>query len=252
MAVKSLEICKERGIDCTIITCAMRWNFTHSHIDGLLKLARTYDTHIRINPFKPVQQEHLQVLPDMETFYDSFSYLMAQCKQVDLGEPLLASACSYSNGGCPCGRKSFRIHSITPDGKVPISPCVYLHEYKIGDLLVDDIFDVIYSPQFQIFRRRVANPAHISGCAGCNYLEYCRGGCAARSYLYNLHKRGMRSLFIKDPYCLRDYEQQAGNRMPVFPQKPSLPQDKILVHRDYLCTWIGEPLRQEEIFGDCP
>ena len=31
---------------------------------------------------------------------------------------------------CPCGRTSFRIHSITPTGEVHVSPCVYLHDYK--------------------------------------------------------------------------------------------------------------------------
>jgi hypothetical protein len=72
-------------------------------------------------------------------------------------------------------------------------------------------------------------------------LESCRGGCAARSYLHHLYDTGRRSLFVRDPYCLRDQEE-SGFDLPPFPQNPELPMDKILVHRDYLCTWIGEPI----------
>jgi radical SAM protein with 4Fe4S-binding SPASM domain len=166
---------------------------------------------------------------------------MNACDQVDLGEPLLATAAGHPGKGCPCGRTSFRIHSITPDGKVPVSPCVYLHDYKVGNLLTDDIFDIVGSPQFRSFRRRNGNPSAIAGCEGCEVIETCRGGCAARSYLHHLHEEGERSLFVKDPYCIVEARSEMGDAFPPFPQKPTLPVDKIMVHRDYLCTWIGEP-----------
>jgi radical SAM protein with 4Fe4S-binding SPASM domain len=244
-AEQALEICRAHDIDHTIIMCAMSWNFLPGHIDAILRLADRYDAHIRINPLKPVEKSHLAVLPDARMFYEGFSRLMAACDQVDLGEPLLATATGHPGAGCPCGRTSFRIHSITPDGTVPVSPCVYLHDYKVGDLLVDDIHEIVTSPQFRSFRRRNGNPAQVDGCAGCQYLQTCRGGCAARSYLHNLLETGRRSLFVRDPYCLRDYQAAANGDFPPFPQQPSLPQDKILVHRDYLCTWIGKPLASE-------
>jgi len=240
-ALKALRICQEYDIDRTIIMAAMSWNFSQKHIDGILELARVYSANIRVNPLKPVQTKHMEIMLTTESFYDGLSYLMSKCDQIDLGEPILASACSHPGQGCPCGRTSFRIHSITPDGKVPVSPCVYLHDYKVGDLLADDIFEIIHSHQFRSFRRRVANPQYVKGCKDCGYLSTCRGGCAARSYLINLHTTGNHSLFVKDPYCLRDYEEAAENGLPAFPQHPVLPNDRILVHRNYLCTWIGKP-----------
>jgi radical SAM protein with 4Fe4S-binding SPASM domain len=242
MAVRSLEICRAYGIDRTVIMCAMSWNFTARHIGQLLELACKYDAHVRINPLKPVERQHMLTLPSPRQFYQGFSLLLAGCSQVDLGEPLLAAACSHPGCGCPCGRKSFRIHSITPDCRVPVSPCVYMHEYKVGDLLTMDILDIVYSPAFRAFRRRNGNPGVIRGCAGCRYLTTCRGGCAARSYLHHLHEVGERSLYQKDPYCLAEAERGMADGFPVFPQHPSLPQDKVLVHKDYLCTWIGKPL----------
>lgn len=240
-AVEALEICRRHDIDRTIIMCAMAWNFTPAHIDAIADLARRYETNIRINPLKPVERAHMDVLPDTRAFYDGFSRLMAHCDQIDLGEPLLASATGHRGAGCPCGRTSFRIHSITPDGRVPVSPCVYLHDFKVGNLLTDDIFEIVGSPQFRSFRRRNGNPEVIPGCAGCSLIETCRGGCAARSYLHHLFEAGERTLFVKDPYCLRDYAARVEGAVPPFPQNPRLPTDKILVHRDYLCTWIGRP-----------
>jgi radical SAM protein with 4Fe4S-binding SPASM domain len=241
-AIKALEICEEYEIDHTVIMCAMTWNFTPAHIDAIVEIAKRHDAHIRINPLKPIEPSHLKSLPDTRMFYEGFGRLMAACEQVDLGEPLLAVATSHAGAGCPCGRTSFRIHSITPEGKVPVSPCVYVHDYKVGDLLRDEIRSIVYSPQFRTFRRRNANPHVVDGCAGCDFLEPCRGGCAARSYLHTLLKTGHRTLFARDPYCLRDYRAQANGDFPEFPQNPQLPEDKILVHRDYLCTWIGKPL----------
>ena len=240
-ALKALDICTDHGIDHTIIMCAMTWNFSGDHIDRLIEIAKAHDSHVRINPLKPVQKEHMATLPSRRMFYEGFSKLMNACNQVDLGEPLLATAAAHPGKGCPCGRTSFRIHSITPDGKVPVSPCVYLHDYKVGNLLTDDIFDIVNSPHFRTFRRRNGNPELVEGCAGCSEIETCRGGCAARSYLHHLHEHGERSLFVKDPYCIVEAREEMGDEFPSFPQRPHVPEDKVMVHRDYLCTWIGEP-----------
>ncbi len=241
-AIQALEICRRRQIDHTVILCAMNWNFSPAHIDAIVEIARRYDAHIRINPLKPVERRHMSAALDARQFYEGFARLMRQCEQVDLGEPLLATVCDHPGKGCPCGRTSFRIHSITPDGRVPVSPCVYLHEYKTGNLLADDVWDIVRSPQFRAFRRRNANPGAVAGCEGCAFVATCRGGCAARSYLHHLHEQGLRSLFVRDPYCLRDHRQSHNGDFPLFPRNPAISGDKILVHRDYLCTWIGKPL----------
>jgi radical SAM protein with 4Fe4S-binding SPASM domain len=138
--------------------------------------------------------------------------------------------------GCPCGRTSFRIHSIRPDGTIPVSPCVYLHDYKGGDLATDELADIVRRPEFRTFRRRNARPDRIPGCDGCELLGPCRGGCAARSYLTQAHQSGVQALFTRDPYCPK--EHSAAHSIP---HVPSLAEGINLVHKDYLCTWIGRP-----------
>ncbi|WP_084759637.1 radical SAM/SPASM domain-containing protein [Nocardia mangyaensis] len=237
-AVRALELCQKYGTPHSVIMCAMGWNFTPDRIDALVALARDHDAHIRINPIKPVEPAHMDSALPADQYYAGFARLMSQCTPIDLGEPPLAAVTGYTGAkGCPCGRTSFRIHSITPDGRIPVSPCVYLHDYKVGDLVVDDLADIIASPQFATFRRRNAHPEAVDGCQGCELIQSCRAGCAGRSYLHNAHTTGKRTLFARDPYCPRDIapDQQ-------FWTDPKVPTDQRLVHMDYLCTWIGKPL----------
>lgn len=236
-ALRALQICQSENIPRSVIMAAMNWNFTPDHIDALVDLTHAHDAQVRINTLKPVEPAHLDVALSADDFYRGFAHLMALCNPVEVSEPPLGALTGATAGqGCPCGRASFRIHSITPDGTIPVSPCIYLHDYKTGDLLVDDLADIIASPQFATFRRRAAHPEAIPGCDGCDLLDTCRGGCAARAYLHHAHATGRRSLFVPDPYCPRDHA----------PDQPLPAHDLIsggprLVHLDYLCTWIGEP-----------
>lgn len=236
-AIKALDLAQEYGIDRTIIMCGMNWNFTEDRIRALVEIGEKHNAFVRINTIKPVEPNHMELVISPEQFYRGFSLFMELCKPVDLGEPPLASVTNYEHAkGCPCGRTSFRIHSITPDGKIPVSPCVYLHDYKVGNLLEDNLSDIVKSPQFQTFRRRNAHPEVIPGCKDCTSIEKCRGGCASRSYLHHAHETGERTLFVKDPYCPKDHQTD-----DVYPQNPQIDQDVVLVHKDYLCTWIGKP-----------
>jgi MoaA/NifB/PqqE/SkfB family radical SAM enzyme len=42
LALEALAICRRHGIERSVIFCAMSWNFSPRHIDGLLELARAH------------------------------------------------------------------------------------------------------------------------------------------------------------------------------------------------------------------
>jgi hypothetical protein len=113
-AVAALEICRTAGMPHTCIMCAMSWNFSPRHIDGLVDLALAHDANVRINTIKPVQPEHMNVALSPDEFYGGFSRLLARCDAIDLGEPPLAAVTDYRQARrCPCGRTSFRIGVAT-------------------------------------------------------------------------------------------------------------------------------------------
>lgn len=240
-ALTALDICQRHNKPHAIIMAAMNWNFTINHIEALWKIACEYDANIRINPLKPVEQKHMDIALPPNMYYDGFSRLMEICEPVDLGEPPLAAVTGFANAKrCPCGRTSFRIHSITPNGQIFVSPCVYLHDYKTPyDLLQVDLNIIINSPQFRVFRQRNANPNYIIGCENCFYQPSCGGGCAARAYLHHRNiNNGIQTMRSRDPYCLKDI-----NPKQLFPRNPKIISDSKLVHMDYLCTWIGRPIQ---------
>jgi radical SAM protein with 4Fe4S-binding SPASM domain len=240
-AIKALDICNEYGINHTIVMCGMNWNLSDHHIDELIRLAREHNAFVRINFIKPTEPGHIEKVPDAMTYYRAANRLLSQCQSVEMGEPLISTAANLSHKGCPCGTKSFRIHSMTPEGKVPVSPCVYAHDHKVGDLLMEDLADIVNSVQFQLFRNRRERPQSIEGCNGCQYIESCRGGCASRAYLTEKFKTGNIDLLTRDPYCIRDLVVTNSDKPSIGTVEPFPQEGIVLVHRDYLCTLIVKP-----------
>lgn len=234
-AIQCLDICKQTGKPHSIIMAGMNWNFTERHLSALIELCKKYDAFVRINTMKPLNSVQMKYVMSTKQFYDGFQYLMQNCDNVENGESVLRTVTGQKNSKrCPCGISSFRIHSITPDGKIFVSPCVYMHDYKSSqDLLTHELSDIINSDEFKVFRQRNANPEMLRGCAGCEKVYVCGGGCAARSYLFNAVQTGNKSFLCKDPYCPKDYQHE-------FPQEQNMVNTQRLVHMDYLCTWIGK------------
>ena len=233
-AIQALEICKELNIESGIVMCAMNWNFTRDRIDSLLEIAKKYSSNIRFNLLKPIQPQHFKLMPSKEQVFENYKYLFDKCDTIELSEPTLSGLVKNKKiQGCACGIYSMRINSITPDGKIPVSPCVYMHDFRVGDLLSDDIFDIINSKQFTDFKLRKQNYKCIEDCRDCDKGEICRGGCFAMSYTYKKCETGEKDLYAKDPFCFKNFEL---NQNLQYKKNGSQ-----LVHENYLCTWIGRP-----------
>lgn len=234
-AIEALEICNDRGIQSGIIMCAMNWNFTEDRLESLVKIAQRYNSTVRINLLKPVETRHSSLLPSFEQVVKGYEFLFNCCDIVDLSEPTLARIAGNSAvSGCSCGTNSLRINSISPEGKIMVSPCVYMHDFRVGDLLTEDILDIINSEEFAAFDFRKNNYKKIEGCADCENAPICRGGCFAMAYTYEKLKKGTSSLLARDPYCTK----AITNAFCDFSFSTS-PIN--LVHQNYLCTCILKP-----------
>ena len=233
LVVKAVARSLELGIDCSIIACGMRSNFNKDYLSAFLALSNMLGCEFRINTLKPIEEELIPDMPTPEQFFRGFEFLMNNSNCVTLGESCLSALTEAGTYGCPCGTSSFRINAKTKDGRIPINPCVYMHEFKTGDLLSEDILDIIESDEFRQFSERRTHFPDACKDADCGYLESCRGGCAARTYFTT------GSLNQKDPYCPADYLNQFDR--PALPHKPEIGcSHGIRVHDNYLCTWIGE------------
>ena len=232
--LNALDICTREGVPKAIVTCLMDWNSDEYHLKGFLDIAKEHESEFRVNTLKPVAPWHIPMMPTTEQFFGAFKYLVDRTSQVVLAEPIIAALCGVEAKGCPCGTYSFRINSMTPSGEVPISPCVYLHNYRVGNLLTDDVNEIIQSPRFKQLNQRNNEPPKFCVDIDCDYLENCRGGCSSRAYVMTGDMKN------PDPYCVIMAEIN-GIEIPEFP-KVKVGHEGIRVHENYLCTWIGEPI----------
>lgn len=178
----------------------------------------------------------MDLILSSKQFYEGLNVILKRAEPIDLSDPAWAAGAGVESSqvsGCLCGTNSFRILSITPEGRIPVSPCVYLHDFKYGDLSKQRIEEILDSVYFENFRKRKANPELVEGCKGCKYIATCGGGCASRAYLHNLHNSlgKMKNLFLKDPYCPKD-----NQILKIKTQVKNC--DDSLVHIGYLCTGI--------------
>jgi len=234
LTIENIRRAVDMGIDCSVIICGMRKNFTPTYLSAFLSLTKYLKSEFRINTLKPVEPDLVSEMPTAEQFYEGFAFLFDHSECVTLGESCLTAFTRSGTPGCPCGTSSFRINAKTRDGRVPINPCVYMHDFKAGDLLKDDIHDIIHGAEFRSFAdRRHALPRACRE-SDCEYLESCRGGCSARSYLV------YHSLEARDPYCPKEYARRNGGEPRIRQHFPVGLDEGIRVHDNYLCTWIGK------------
>ena len=123
---------------------------------------------------------------------------------------------------CPCGKYSFAI-SPKKDDVIRITPCVYLQGYGVGNLLQDEIPDLLTQDIFRLFRENTHRT-----CDACASAKECTGGCLAYVLLTAQYGQCDR----RCPALHQLVEDLAPN-----PLKGTKKQH---VHEDYLCTWIGE------------
>jgi radical SAM protein with 4Fe4S-binding SPASM domain len=239
LVVDSIRRCGELGLPCSITVCATRENFTAPTIAGFLDLAGRLGCELRVNMLKPVEPYLLARMPTRDQFYAGFAQLMAATDCLTQAEGCLTAFTASGAAGCPCGLRSFRINGKTAAGTVPVGPCIYAHAFRDGDLLTQDLADIVAGPEFMRFTRRARELPRACREVDCPHLETCRGGCTARTWFVH------GSLDAKDPYCPLDHLADHGARPPLPVAPPVGLADTLRVHDDYLCTWIGRPRRAE-------
>ncbi len=172
--------CRALGVPVTFIAVMMRSNFDRlADIAGVVK---KYAAPLRINVYQSVRSDIYALTYD--EYWRGFEDLFARTDVVAIGEPLVRAMAGMPPRRGGCGVATVR---VTP--RATVQPCVYWPGGGAPlDLLLDRGGDITATDPFAAAR------SVPRACAGCEYLDTCRGGCAGR-------RRLLEALDSPDPYC---------------------------------------------------
>lgn len=231
LVITSLNHLKLQKVNFSIVMCLMNWNSTPKHAELFYKISKLYSCELRINTLKPVNPSHFMLLPSVKQTIDFIKELNKYYNQNSCSDPSLSFGLDGITNSCPCGIDSFAISGKKEDGAIMISPCVYLQNHMVGNLLNEDISDILEKEPFAIMRERHNNYQIQCREINCKNINVCRGGCAARAYLIN------NDIKSADPYCPLLFQNRNYDEQFKLNTNNSINTSK--VHENYLCTWIG-------------
>ncbi len=230
---RSLKICKELGIEASIVTCVTSQT-SDDDIKEFLELADKHQASWRTNWFRKTGRgkSKLQLTP--YRFWQIIKLLAEQGITFEsISDPLIANILGNAEknpvAGCSCGRLSCRIQT-----DLSVTPCVYLkgEKWAAGSIAEKTLDEIYTSVLFSQIRDRYPDL-----CKDCRFGEQCRGGCASRAFL---HLGDLRQPDDYCPYAASDIAvMDLVHQILDIQLKVTPGTDK--VHDGYLCTMIVKP-----------
>jgi len=231
-AIKTLELCRENGIEKSIVMLATPETFTKSNVEGLFQIASEFDANLRVNIYEPVMEQPFYMFNKFRISYDQFittlKHILMNHKVIKLNDPLFSSifGLKHSKGDCT-GHKSLR---ILPNGNLTPSTYLITPEWFAGNIYQNPNIDLSTIKNSESFQKLLNSPLP-KGCKKCDFKGSCLGGVYVRRILwYN-------TLNEKDPYC--PFRHPNGFKFDFDINVKE--KNKKLVHEDYLPTLIFSP-----------
>jgi radical SAM protein with 4Fe4S-binding SPASM domain len=171
--MEAIERCHAHGVEVSILATLMSTNY--DQVDGLVTLARSANTNLRVNVYQPVHADRNRFMTSYEQFWEGYRRLLDAGRLLSTSEPIVHAMLGLDSlTGSPCGRKSIR---FTPQGA--ITPCVYWPEPELTLARLDGLNAEAILDSAQFRRARQVPEA----CSGCPHVASCGGGCASRRAL---------------------------------------------------------------------
>lgn len=218
-ALKTLEFLSENNIKSTIVFVGFNDTLKKENIDGLFKIAKKYNSLIRMNIYRPVSESeeiNKRYIADYNTLKNAIEYMLKKYSLVSMNDILFGNI--YTNESIieNTGVDSIR---ILPDGK--ICPSTYLISSAYSQMYNITEHNVLQRVKFPEF----TNPSIPKECKNCQLYNKCRGGVYDRRVLWN------KTLDKRDPYC--PYEHEDDIEKIKYKQ---LKRTRVSVHDGYLPT----------------
>ena len=219
-ALKTLEFCVENNKLTTIVFVGYEDTLQEDNIDGLFALAKKYNTLLRMNIYRPVShipEINQRFILSYKTLMSALKYINSKYEIVALSDALLGNI--FTDGENIKDNTGVNSIRILPDGS--ICPSTYLIDVKYRqkyNIKQGKILDKINFEEF-------TDPVIPNECAGCKYVNSCKGGVFDRRILW------YDTLSQRDPYC----PARMNDKFPE--QKFKISKiGRVSVHDDYLPT----------------
>lgn len=188
-AVQTLELSKKMKKISTIVFVGYDETMSKENLDGLFELAKKHDAFLRMNIYRPVNNDeeiNKKFTLSYECLRDGLQYIYDKYEIVSLSDALLGNV--FASQGVVKDYTGVNSIRILPDGSICPSTYLISSEYRSSANIHTADLGSLRFDQFE----SVEKPKE---CYGCNYEESCRGGVYDRRILwYN-------TLAERDPYC---------------------------------------------------
>ena len=226
-----LEICKQEGIDTSIVTCVTGIT-SDDDIKELIDFAGKHNCSWRVNWFRPTgrgkSRERFRLTA--QRVWDVLELISTISKIEALSDPLFDSVLGKrynAFSGCACGEHSCRIQT-----SLEVTPCVFLggKKWSGGSIVEKSLDEIFESDTFKMIRSHTPK-----FCLKCHLWATCRGGCTSRAILYQ------GGLNKPDGFCpfANGVPQEQIERIKSLMRIAGGQEKK--VHDGYLCTLIVKP-----------
>jgi radical SAM protein with 4Fe4S-binding SPASM domain len=222
-AIDTLKLCNEYEIIPTIVIMGIDETMNMDNISGLFELASIYNAYIRINIFRPNNNQRIKPL-SYNGLKDSLNFIINNFKVISISDPLFSALITQTIYNDTTGTTSLR---ILPNGS--ITPSTYL--------VADDwcLFDILKYSLSEIHFNNIINHIIPDNCLGCELVKICCGGAIDRRIIW------YGSMYYNDPYCPHNNGDKSNswNSKNVI-QKIS-DKNSPRIHDGYLPTLIFKP-----------
>jgi radical SAM protein with 4Fe4S-binding SPASM domain len=222
-AISAIDMCKEQGIEVTLVFIGTNETMELENLEGLFKIAMRYDIKLRMNLFRPTNGINAK----NKKYIASFEKILEALNWINNNHTVLAIDDALFSALLVGGQKLTEYQNslrILPDGS--ITPSTYLissefRKYKITD---GRILQNLEPSNMGIDYMLPDN------CKDCIYKDNCGGGVYDRRYLW------YGTFTEKDPYCPFRYKR----KIPEFKINQSKYSKVSSIHHGYLPTMFFE------------
>lgn len=219
-AINTLKMLKKDKKKSTIVFVGFEETMTKENIDGLFKIAKKYDSLVRLNIYRPVSDNdkiNKKFILSYNTLIDAIEYIYKNYKIVTLSDVLFGNI--YTRGDDIKENTGLDSIRILPDGS--ICPSTYLITEKYRNKYNIKQQNILSRIKFEEF---IEAPIP-KKCNECIIKDKCRGGVYDRRMLW------YKTLDERDPYC--PFENNDDLEKDQF---KTLKKKRVSVHDGYLPT----------------